>query len=86
MSTFTLDHLREIMKSSNGVDEEVDLDGDIADTEFADLGYDSLAVLELTSQVRRQFAVDFPDNAVQDLLTPAQAVAFVNHKLVEAEH
>jgi act minimal PKS acyl carrier protein len=86
MTKFSLDDLREIMKLGVGVDEEVDLDGDIADTEFADLGYDSLAVLELTGQVQRRFPVNFTDDAVLGFVTPAQAVAFVNRQLTEVEH
>jgi act minimal PKS acyl carrier protein len=81
---FTLDDLREIMRASAGVDEGVDLDGDIADLEFADLGYDSLAVLEVTSQVKRRFGVPIPDEAVQEMPTPRRAVEFINEQLAKA--
>ena len=40
MSAFPIDRLREVMREC-GVDDAVDLDGDILDLEFAQLGYDS---------------------------------------------
>jgi len=78
MSRFTLDELRTIMRDSAGVDESVDLDADIADVPFEDLGYDSLAVLELTSKVSQRYAISVPDDAVAELTTPGRAVQRVN--------
>jgi minimal PKS acyl carrier protein len=85
MNRFTLDELRELMRASAGVGEGVDLDGDIAAVPFADLGYDSLAVLELASQVQRRYGVSLPDEVVREIPTPAKAVEFINKK-VEAAH
>ncbi|UOZ08282.1 MULTISPECIES: acyl carrier protein [unclassified Amycolatopsis] len=84
MSEFTLLELKEIMTTSAGVDEGVELDGDIAGVEFADLGYDSLAMLELRSQVERRYGVSLPDDAVSETTTPGDAVAFVNDLLSKA--
>jgi minimal PKS acyl carrier protein len=84
MSVFTLDDLREIMRTSVGVDDEVDLAGEIADSEFADLGYDSLAVLELASQVQRRYSVAISDEAALELTTPTKIVNYVNERLTEA--
>ncbi|CRK55093.1 Acyl carrier protein [Alloactinosynnema sp. L-07] len=78
MNKFDLDDLRAIMRESAGVDEDVDLDGDIADIEFTELGYDSLAVLELASQVQRKYGVPIPDEAVHEMPTPRAAVEFIN--------
>jgi len=57
MTTITLDDLRRIMRESAGADESVDLDGDIAAVPFEDLGYDSLALLEMSAVVRQEFDV-----------------------------
>ncbi|CAM3691010.1 acyl carrier protein [Kibdelosporangium persicum] len=84
MSEFTLDDLREIMRASTGVDEGVDLDGDIADVEFDDLGYDSLAVLELCGQVGRRYGVQISDDAASEMPTPARAVEFINTMVAKA--
>jgi|GraSoi013_1_20cm_4_1032433.scaffolds.fasta_scaffold114451_1 act minimal PKS acyl carrier protein len=82
MEVFTLDDLRQIMRDCAGVDESVDLDGDIADVEFTELGYDSLALLELASQVQRRLSVVIPDEAVQEMPTPALAVHYINTVLL----
>jgi minimal PKS acyl carrier protein len=84
MAQFTLDDLREIMRASVGVEEGVDLDGDIGDTEFAEMGYDSLAVLELASQVQRRYGVPIPDEAALEMTTPRKAIEFINTRLVKA--
>jgi len=75
MSTFTLDDLRELLRRA---DEHADLDGDIANTQFVELGYDSLAVLEIASEIQRRFGVVVPDDAVLAMPTPAKAVEFIN--------
>ena len=82
MEKFTLEDLRETMRSSAGIDEDVDLNGDIADVEFTELGYDSLAVLELASQVQRRYGLRIPDEAVAEMPTPQKAVDFINRRLL----
>lgn len=80
MSEFTVDDLRRIMRTTVGVGDDVDLDGDILDTPFADLGYDSLALLEITGEVQREYSVSIPEEDVADLETPRQAVECVNRR------
>ncbi|KWX04664.1 hypothetical protein TH66_05460 [Carbonactinospora thermoautotrophica] len=81
MAQFTLDDLKQIMRTSAGVDESVDLDGDIAHVAFADLGYDSLAVLEMQSRISQDLGIEIPDDALEHMKTPAEAVAYVNARL-----
>ncbi|HEX6345809.1 acyl carrier protein [Umezawaea sp.] len=81
---FTLDDLRRIMRTSVGVDAGVDLDSDISDVEFDGLGYDSLALLELAAQVRREYGVPIPDDAILEVPTPGRAVELINNRLAEA--
>jgi act minimal PKS acyl carrier protein len=85
MGDFSMTELKEIMRTSAGVLEEVDLDADIADIEFDDLGYDSLAVLELVSQVGRRYGVSIPDDAIAEMPTPASAVRYLNGHLARIE-
>lgn len=80
MSQFTLDDLRDIMRRSAGVDESVDLDADIQRTSFTDLGYDSLALLEVFAQIRTGRGVVIPDDAVGEVETPADLVGYVNRQ------
>ncbi|OJF16157.1 acyl carrier protein [Couchioplanes caeruleus] len=85
MSKFDVAELREIMSASVGVEDDVYFDGDHLDVPFADLGYDSLAILELASQIQRRYGVQIPDEAVtEDMTSPRAAVDYVNSRLVAA--
>lgn len=81
---FTLDELRELMQTCAGVEDDIDLSAEIDDIEFADLGYDSLAVLEVASQVQRKYGVPMPDECVEYMKTPRTAVAYINEQFVKA--
>jgi len=80
---FLLDDLVRIMRSSAGVDDSVDLTGDIADVSFTDLGYDSLAVLEITGRVARERQIALTDDEVQELYTVRELLDLVNSRLGE---
>ncbi|MEV6771792.1 acyl carrier protein [Nocardia sp. NPDC051030] len=75
---FTLDHLKRILAEGSGVDDGVDLDADILDTEFEQLGYDSLAMLETASRVEREFGVSLDDSTLTEALTPRAFITAVN--------
>jgi act minimal PKS acyl carrier protein len=83
MARFTLDDLKQALRTAAGEDESVDLDGDILDTDFGDLGYDSLAILETASLVERNFDVQLPDDDVGMKHTPGKFIDFVNSILQE---
>jgi len=72
------------MRISVGVEEGVDLDGPIAELEFTELGYDSLALAEVVSQVSRRFDVLIGEDEALDLTTPGAVVALVNDLLARA--
>jgi act minimal PKS acyl carrier protein len=80
MSTheMTLQELRDILLECAGAEEGVDLSGDIADRDFDDLGYDSLALLEMAAKVEQTRGVKIPDDAVADLRTPRAVLDLVN--------
>lgn len=62
--------LKDILLEAAGEDESVDLDGDVLDTDFADLGYDSLAVLEAAGIVARRYGLRLSDEALETVVTP----------------
>ncbi|MFB7246686.1 actinorhodin polyketide synthase [Streptomyces populi] len=66
----TIDDLTRILRESAGENEGVDLDGDILDTLFTDLGYDSLALLEACSRIEREFGVKLSDDVLSEAETP----------------
>lgn len=79
-----LSDLKRILTEVAGVAEGVDLDGDILDTTFSDLGYDSLALLEAGSRIERQYAVSLDDETIGDAQTPRQLIDAVNAHLTPA--
>lgn len=84
MAEFTLGELTTILRESAGQDESVDLDGDILDISFEELGYDSLAILEAASRVERAFNVPIAEDTVRELTTPRKLLDYVNGRLAAA--
>ncbi|MCZ0983339.1 acyl carrier protein [Streptomyces diastatochromogenes] len=82
--TFTLNDLRTVLLEAAGTDEEVDLDGDILDTGFEELGYESLALLETAGRVERTYGITLDEEALADASTPRLLIALVNTHLTAA--
>jgi minimal PKS acyl carrier protein len=78
---FTIDDLKRILLEGAGTDEGVDLHGDILDTRFDDLGYESLAMLETSSRIEREYGITLDDTAVTDAETPRALLVVVNGHL-----
>lgn len=78
MALITLDDLTRLLRESAGEEEGIDLDGDILDTEFLDLGYDSLALLQVTGRIQREYGIELPDDAVADAETPRALLDLIN--------
>ncbi|GAA2808955.1 acyl carrier protein [Kitasatospora sp. CM 4170] len=76
--------LKRIMREGAGQAEGIDLDGDIADVLFSDLGYDSLAVLETVSRIEREYGIRIPEDALSAVRTPGEFLALVNRATAEA--
>ncbi|WP_370949745.1 acyl carrier protein [Amycolatopsis sp. cg5] len=74
----TLDSLKRILRDGAGADEAVDLDGDILDTEFDELGYDSLALLETVARITREYRIPLDDDAATSAKTPRELLALAN--------
>lgn len=81
MTRFTMADLVEVMRAAAGEDESVDLDGNIAEITFGELGYDSLAVMETASRVERELGVSLPEETMTTIETPTQFVDLVNAQL-----
>ncbi|MFD5768452.1 acyl carrier protein [Streptomyces sp. NPDC127049] len=82
MSTqFTIDDLKRILLEGAGAEEGVDLDGAILDTDFEELGYESLALLETGSRIEREFGIALDDDVFTDNRTPRALVAAINETL-----
>ncbi|MGC0380114.1 acyl carrier protein [Streptomyces sp. SAI-129] len=77
-STVTLTDLTRMLRESAGEEEGVDLDGDVLDVSFDELGYDSLAMLQVIGQVQREYGIRLPDETVADAGTPRALLALIN--------
>ncbi|WP_327208863.1 acyl carrier protein [[Kitasatospora] papulosa] len=70
MKGFTLADLKRVMRECAGEGENVDLDGDILDAPFENLGYDSLALLETATRIERELGVRMPEEVLSGARTP----------------
>ncbi|WP_338783614.1 acyl carrier protein [Streptomyces sp. DG1A-41] len=77
---FTLDDLRRILREGAG--EDFDLDDDIDDVTFVDLGYESLALLETGARIGREYGIELEDETLIDAETPRRLVDAVNAQLL----
>jgi act minimal PKS acyl carrier protein len=84
LTALTVDQVRQILREVAGEDETGGLDGDIGAVPFADLGYDSLALLELAGRVEREYRVRLADDTVVQARTPDEFVALVTEAQVGA--
>ncbi|GGT26645.1 acyl carrier protein [Streptomyces chromofuscus] len=82
--SFTLDDLKRILLESAGADENVDLDGDILDTDFEELSYESLAILETCGRIERDYGISLDDGVVTEAKTPRALLEIVNAQLAES--
>ena len=80
----TIDDFKDLLREAAGEDETADLDGDILDAGFDELGYDSLALLEMAALVQRRFAVVLAEEEVTVLSTPRAFLGLVNRSLGQA--
>ncbi|MGW0550959.1 acyl carrier protein [Streptomyces altiplanensis] len=81
---FTIEALKQILLESAGADENIDLDGDILDTDFEALGYESLALLETGGRIEREYGISLDDDIFTDHRTPRALVAAVNACIKDA--
>ncbi|MDH6113742.1 act minimal PKS acyl carrier protein [Kitasatospora sp. MAP12-15] len=84
MNRFSVDDLLRILRAGAGTDTRIEVAVEqLTDTPFAELGYDSLALLELTSRIEREYGIAIPDGEVEQKETPGQVVEYVNSLLTE---
>jgi len=75
---FDLHDLRRILREGAGADEGVDLDGEILDVAFDDLGYDSIALMETAALISRETGRQIEDDDLTPSTTPRALLQLVN--------
>jgi minimal PKS acyl carrier protein len=83
MNEFTIEDLKRVMRESAGDDGSGALDGDVLDSSFEELGYDSLALMETTSRIERLLEISLPEEDMADVGCPRDLLTFVNSRLTE---
>ncbi|HSV65549.1 MAG TPA: acyl carrier protein [Mycobacteriales bacterium] len=81
LKMFTMNDLARILREGAGVDAGTNLDGDIVDYEFEELGYDSLALLETCGRIEQEYGVTLDDGTVAAARTPRALLDAVNCRL-----
>ncbi|MFD8816014.1 acyl carrier protein [Streptomyces sp. NPDC059627] len=75
---FTFDDLRRILIEAAGADDSYNLDGDILDTDFEQLGYESLALLETGGRIEREYGISLDEDILSIANTPRLLIDAVN--------
>ena len=78
MREFTLRELQDIMRECAGEDESAQPLEEAPDEPFADLGYDSIALLETRSRIKRDYGVELSEDDFADITSPRELVEFIN--------
>ncbi|GGQ20608.1 act minimal PKS acyl carrier protein [Actinomadura coerulea] len=74
----TLTDLVAVLRDCAGEDDGVDLGGDIADRAFTDLGYDSVAMMEVSARMVERFGLRLDEARLFELGTPAEMLRCLN--------
>lgn len=84
MRQITLRELQDIMRECAGEDESAQPLEQAADESFVELGYDSLALLETQSRVKREYGIEFSEDDLANITTPREFVDLLNAHLLAA--
>ncbi|MGY1434615.1 acyl carrier protein [Streptomyces reniochalinae] len=81
MSSISFDDLKAIMSRCTGELDGRELTESDLSTSFTEIGYDSLAVLEIASQLQREYGLQIPDEAIEEMDSPQAVIDYVNTNL-----
>jgi acyl carrier protein len=80
-----LPELTRLLRECAGEEGGVDLDGDVPDTAFMELGYDSLALLQVIGCIQRDHGIELDEDAVAEAETPRALLDVINSAARDAE-
>jgi act minimal PKS acyl carrier protein len=75
---FELGDLQRVLAQSAGTAQDADLDGEVLDTAFEDLGYDSLALMETAAKISQEYGIPIDEDALAQATTPRGLLDLVN--------
>jgi len=83
MPQFTLDELKKAMLTAIGDDDSVDLKHDILDVPMTDLGFDSLALMNVADILESKYGIEIPEDGIEETMeTPRKAVRYIEELLL----
>jgi acyl carrier protein len=80
MTSFTIAELNTTIAKCLGHDAGGEVTEGSLDSEFAELGYDSLAVYELMTRLQDDVGIPISDDEIDELTTPRLVIEFVNER------
>jgi minimal PKS acyl carrier protein len=78
MDDLTLEEFIALIETHAGEPDEGDLDVNVIDVLFEQLGYDSIRLLEVISQIRYRYGLDLNEEILTEMRTPRQALDKLN--------
>lgn len=84
MDRLELSDLKALLRQCAGEGEGVDLDGDVIDVPFMEIGYDSLALLQTAGHLECDLGITLDEDALEEADTPRAFLALVNGALSAA--
>jgi len=81
MAGFTLTEFRKIVDQCYEGADSGTLDESALDTEFDDLGFDSIVVYEIAVRIQDDYGVAITDDELDGLTTPGAFITFVDSRV-----
>ncbi|MGW8886160.1 acyl carrier protein [Streptomyces sp. NPDC055749] len=81
MADFTITEFRDVVSACFGGATSEEIKDSTLDTEFTDLGFDSLTVYEIVLRIQDDFGVTIPDEELDELKTPSALIQHVRGQL-----
>lgn len=85
MEELTLDELIRLIETHAGEPDEGELDVNVVDVLFEQLGYDSIRLLEVISQIKNRYGLDLSEEILSEMKTPRQTLDKINELITLAQ-
>ena len=79
MPQFTFDELKRAMLAAVGEDDSIDLERDILDVPMADLGFDSLALMDVADILEREYGIEIPEDEIEETMATPRTMGHPIH-------
>ncbi|WP_175772856.1 phosphopantetheine-binding protein [Paraburkholderia phenazinium] len=83
MATFELENLLALLRNSEERDESVavEVNASHADQDFAEIGFDSLALFNIVAEVEREYSIQVGYDDLMSARTPNQLLSLIQRRL-----